>query len=110
MHQHVVHGARRARRFTSFAGSMPRSSTVEFVLKLLGDGYTADDITREYPELDLDGIGVPDLAAGNSLRAFSVHYFSWPGRGLAAPASSSLRPIRSIRASSHPRSSRPGWR
>jgi len=26
--------------------------TVEFVLKLLGDGYTADDIVREYPELE----------------------------------------------------------
>lgn len=26
--------------------------TVEFVLKLLGDGYTAADIVREYPELE----------------------------------------------------------
>ena len=26
--------------------------TVDFVLKLLGDGYTADDIVREYPELE----------------------------------------------------------
>ena len=25
--------------------------TVDFVLKLLGDAYTADDIVREYPEL-----------------------------------------------------------
>ena len=25
---------------------------VEFVLKLLGDGYTADDIVSEYPELE----------------------------------------------------------
>jgi uncharacterized protein (DUF433 family) len=25
--------------------------TVDFVLKLLGDGYTADDVVREYPEL-----------------------------------------------------------
>jgi len=26
--------------------------TVDFVLKLLGDGYTADDIVRLYPELE----------------------------------------------------------
>ena len=26
--------------------------TVDLVLKLLGDGYTADDIVREYPELE----------------------------------------------------------
>lgn len=26
--------------------------TVDFVLKLLGDGYSADDIVREYPELE----------------------------------------------------------
>lgn len=26
--------------------------TVEFVLKLVGNGYTADDIVREYPELE----------------------------------------------------------
>ena len=26
--------------------------TVEFVLKLLGNGYTADDIAREYPEME----------------------------------------------------------
>ena len=30
--------------------------TVEFVLKLLGDGYTAQDIVREYPELELDDV------------------------------------------------------
>ena len=30
--------------------------TVDFVLKLLGDGYTADDITREYPELEKDDV------------------------------------------------------
>ena len=26
--------------------------TVDFALKLLGDGYTADDIVREYPDLE----------------------------------------------------------
>ncbi len=26
--------------------------TVDFVLKLIGDGYAADDIVREYPELE----------------------------------------------------------
>jgi len=26
--------------------------TMDFVLKLLGDGYTADDIVREYPDLE----------------------------------------------------------
>ncbi len=30
--------------------------TVDFVLKLLGDGYTADDIVREYPELEKDDV------------------------------------------------------
>ncbi len=30
--------------------------TVEFVLKLLGDGYTADDIVREYPELEREDV------------------------------------------------------
>ena len=30
--------------------------TVDFLLKLLGDGYTADDIVREYPELEKDDI------------------------------------------------------
>ena len=30
--------------------------TVEFVLKLLGDGYTAADIVREYPELEQEDV------------------------------------------------------
>ncbi|HLF04148.1 MAG TPA: DUF433 domain-containing protein [Dehalococcoidia bacterium] len=30
--------------------------TVEFILKLLGDGYTAEDITREYPELEKEDV------------------------------------------------------
>jgi uncharacterized protein (DUF433 family) len=30
--------------------------TVEFVLKLLGDGYTADDIVRDYPELEREDV------------------------------------------------------
>jgi len=30
--------------------------TVDFVLKLLGDGYTAEQIVREYPELELDDV------------------------------------------------------
>jgi uncharacterized protein (DUF433 family) len=30
--------------------------TIDFVLKLLGDGYTADDIVREYPELERDDV------------------------------------------------------
>ena len=30
--------------------------TVDFVLKLLGDGYTADDIAREYPELEEEDV------------------------------------------------------
>ena len=30
--------------------------TVDFVLKLLGDGYTADDIVREYPELENEDV------------------------------------------------------
>ena len=30
--------------------------TVDFVLKLLGDEYTADDIVREYPELEKEDV------------------------------------------------------
>ena len=30
--------------------------TVDFVLKLLGDGYDADDIVREYPELEREDV------------------------------------------------------
>ena len=30
--------------------------TVDFVLKLLGDGYTADDVVRLYPELEREDV------------------------------------------------------
>ena len=30
--------------------------TVDFVLKLLGDGYSADDIVREYPDLEKENV------------------------------------------------------
>jgi uncharacterized protein (DUF433 family) len=30
--------------------------TVDFVLKLLGDGYTAEQIIGEYPELELSDV------------------------------------------------------
>lgn len=30
--------------------------TVDFILKLLGDGYTADEIVREYQELEKDDV------------------------------------------------------
>ena len=30
--------------------------TVDFVLRLLGDGYTAEDIVREYPELEREDV------------------------------------------------------
>jgi uncharacterized protein (DUF433 family) len=30
--------------------------TVEFVLKLLGNGYTAEDIVQEYPELEKEDV------------------------------------------------------
>jgi len=30
--------------------------TVDFVLKLLGDGYTADEIVKIYPELEKEDI------------------------------------------------------
>ncbi len=30
--------------------------TVDFVLKLLGDGLTADEIVREYPELTAEDV------------------------------------------------------
>lgn len=30
--------------------------TVDFVLKLLGDGYSAEDIVQEYPELELEDV------------------------------------------------------
>jgi uncharacterized protein (DUF433 family) len=30
--------------------------TVDFVLKLLGDGYSAEQIVREYPELTVEDV------------------------------------------------------
>lgn len=30
--------------------------TVDFVLKLLGEGYTAQDIAREYPEVEPEDV------------------------------------------------------
>jgi uncharacterized protein (DUF433 family) len=30
--------------------------TVEFILKLIGDGYAVDEIVREYPELERDDV------------------------------------------------------
>jgi uncharacterized protein (DUF433 family) len=30
--------------------------TVDFVLKLLGDGYTANEIVQEYPELEKEDV------------------------------------------------------
>ncbi len=30
--------------------------TVDFVLKLLGDGYSAEDIVKEYPELEREDV------------------------------------------------------
>jgi uncharacterized protein (DUF433 family) len=30
--------------------------TVDFVLKLLGDGYTAEESVREYPELEKEDV------------------------------------------------------
>ena len=30
--------------------------TVEFILKLLGDGYAADEIVHEYPELEREDV------------------------------------------------------
>ena len=30
--------------------------TVDFVLKLLGDGYTAEEIVSEYPELEKEDV------------------------------------------------------
>jgi uncharacterized protein (DUF433 family) len=30
--------------------------TVDFILKLVGDGYTADEIVREYPELEKEDV------------------------------------------------------
>jgi uncharacterized protein (DUF433 family) len=30
--------------------------TVDFVLKLMGDGYTAEDIVRHYPELEREDV------------------------------------------------------
>ncbi len=30
--------------------------TVDFILKLIGDGYTADEIIKNYPELEKEDI------------------------------------------------------
>jgi len=30
--------------------------TVDFILKLLGDGYTADEIVKNYPELEKEDV------------------------------------------------------
>jgi uncharacterized protein (DUF433 family) len=42
--------------------------TVDFVLKLLGDGYTADDIVLEYPELRMC-IRLPGTEPGRPARS-----------------------------------------
>ena len=42
--------------------------TVDFVLKLLGDGYTADEIVREYPELEKE-----DVFQAGKYRAALLH-------------------------------------
>ncbi|MCE2458460.1 MAG: DUF433 domain-containing protein [Dehalococcoidia bacterium] len=47
--------------------------TVEFVLKLVGNGYTADDIVREYPEL-----GPSDVYACATYGAWMVSERSSP--------------------------------
>jgi uncharacterized protein (DUF433 family) len=43
--------------------------TVDFLLKLLGDGYTADDIVREYPELEKEDIYQAAKVMGPGSRA-----------------------------------------
>lgn len=39
--------------------------TVDFVRKLLGDGYTADEIAREYPELEQEDVYQVAAATGS---------------------------------------------
>jgi uncharacterized protein (DUF433 family) len=41
--------------------------TVDFVLKLLGEGYTADEIVREYPELEKEDVYQAAMASEKTL-------------------------------------------
>lgn len=48
--------------------------TVDFVLKLLGDGYTAEQIVREYPELQIDDVyQAAKQAASGALHGVARH-------------------------------------
>lgn len=43
--------------------------TVDFVLKLIGNGYSAEDIVREYPELEPDDVYEAARYGARDLRA-----------------------------------------
>lgn len=59
--------------------------TVDFLLKLLGDGYTADEIVRECPELEKEDVyqaaKYGSWLAADKLTRLCVHptRAAWPG-------------------------------
>ena len=66
--------------------------TVEFVLKLLGDGYTAADIVREYPELEEEDVYQAARRSSSTSSSLGAVTRSWTRRPSSAACGASCRP------------------